>query len=160
MGRRGPTAVADRNEHDMSELSLGEVARRAGITASAIRYYEMEGLIPKPRRRSGRRAYDADVLDRLALIDVAKRAGFTVAETRQLLGGFTKKTTPGQRWRSLAKAKLRELDGRIAEAEQMRDVLALLVGCECPTLDDCAAVLRDKRRAVFSRPASRSSRRA
>ena len=130
----------------MSELSIGEVARRAGIAASAIRYYEMEGLIPKPRRRSGRRAYEADVLDRLALIEVAKRAGFTVAETRHLLAGFSKKATPGQRWRSLAKAKLEELDARIAEAERMRNVLALLVECDCPTLDDCAAVLRSERR--------------
>ena len=141
----------------MSELTIGDIAKRAGIAASAIRYYETEGLLPKPRRRSGRRAYDADVLDRLALIEVAKRAGFTVAETHELLSGFTRKTTPGQRRRSLAKAKLKELDGRIAEAERMRNVLALLVGCECPTLDDCAAVLRGKRRVTL---ASRSSRQA
>ena len=60
-------------------LTIGEVARRAGVAASALRYYEREGLIPKADRRGGKRVYGEDILDRLALIAVAKGGGFTVA---------------------------------------------------------------------------------
>jgi MerR family redox-sensitive transcriptional activator SoxR len=68
-------------------MSIGEVAKRAGVAASALRYYEREGLIPKADRRGGKRVYGADILDRLALIGVAKGAGFTVAEIQTLLSG-------------------------------------------------------------------------
>lgn len=125
----------------MAELGIGEVARKAGLAASAIRYYESEGLVPRAERRNGRRVYDASIVRRLALIDLAKRAGFTIAEIRELLRGFSGRTPPGPRWRTLAEAKARELDRRIAEAERMRRVLAVVKRCECPTLDDCARAL-------------------
>jgi MerR family redox-sensitive transcriptional activator SoxR len=120
------------------ELGIGQVAKRAGIAASAIRYYESEGLLPRPARRSGRRVYGEEIVERLALIDLAKRAGFTVAEIRRLLAGFSRRTPPGERWRRLAESKLAELEGRIAEAERMKRVLRRVVRCECPTFDDCA----------------------
>lgn len=122
----------------MENLSIGQVANEAGIAASAIRYYETEGLLPAARRRSGRRVYDAEVLDRLGFIELAKRAGFTVAETRRLLSGFSRKTPAGARWRALAEHKLGELQRRIDEAKQMQAILRRLAECECPTLDDCA----------------------
>lgn len=125
----------------MAELGIGEVARRCGLAASAIRYYESEGLIARPARRSGRRVYDEAVLGRLQLIELAKRAGFTVAEVRRLLGGFARRTPPGERWRALTKAKLAELDARIAEAERMKRVLEVVVRCRCPSLDDCSRAL-------------------
>jgi MerR family redox-sensitive transcriptional activator SoxR len=131
-----------RSEIPMAEFSIGEVAQRAGIAASAIRFYEAKGLIPKAPRRSGRRFYDASILDRLALIELAKAAGFTVAEIGKLLGAFRKKTPPGERWRSLARTKRIELEERIAEAERMKGVLDVLMRCECPTLDDCSRGLR------------------
>ncbi len=124
-----------------SRLSIGEVARRAGIATSAIRYYESEGLIPRVAPRGGRRVYPAGIVERLALIDLAKRAGFTVAEIKRLLAGFARQTPPGERWRSLAAAKLEELDQRIAEARRMKRLLEVVTGCECPTLDDCARAL-------------------
>lgn len=127
----------------MSELSIGEVALRAGIATSAIRYYEAEGLIPPAPRRGGRRVYDASMVDRLALIAVAKQAGFTVAEIKRLLGGFARRAPPGERWRSLAERKLAELDQRIAEAERMKRVLGVVMRCECPTFEDCARALKD-----------------
>ena len=96
----------------MDELSIGEVARRAGISTSAIRYYEGEGLLPRPRRRSGRRVYGPEVMVRLRLVELAKQAGFTIPEIRRLLGGFARGTPPGQRWRALADRKLAELDER------------------------------------------------
>lgn len=131
----------------MPELRIGEVAERAGIAASAIRYYESEGLLPRPARRHGRRVYDATVLDRLALIELAKRAGFTVAEIRKLLAGFARRTPPGDRWRALTRAKLAELEERIAEAERMKRVLRTVMRCRCPTLADCSRAARASRGA-------------
>lgn len=118
-------------------LRIGEVAQRAGIATSAIRYYEREGLIPKADRFGNARVYGADILDRLALIALAKGAGFTISETRQLLRGVSRRTPPGPRWRAQAQKKLAEVEGRLAEAERMRSVLRKMMGCECPTFEDC-----------------------
>jgi MerR family redox-sensitive transcriptional activator SoxR len=118
------------------------VAERTGVAASALRYYEREGLIPKADRRGGKRVYGEDILDRLALIGVAKAAGFTVAEIKTLLSGFARRTPPGQRWRKLAKTKLTELETRIAEVERMKRVLETMTHCKCPTLEQCSRALR------------------
>ena len=123
-------------------LSIGEVAERTGVAASALRYYEREGLIPKADRRGGKRIYGQDILDRLALISVAKAAGFTVAEIKTLLSGFARRTPPGQRWRTLAQRKLVELEARVAEVERMKRVLEAVTRCECPTLEECSRAIR------------------
>ena len=86
-------------------IRIGEVARRAGIVTSAIRYYEREGLILKADRRGNTRVYGVDIFDRLALIELAKSAGFTVAETRHLVRGISRRTPPGPRWRTMAQKK-------------------------------------------------------
>jgi len=119
------------------EYRIGEVAKRTGIAASAIRYYEREGLIPKADRRGNARVYDGEIFDRLALIELAKSAGFTIAETRQLVRGVSRTTPPGPRWRQLAEQKLVEIENRIAEAQRMRNVLQAVMGCECPSFEDC-----------------------
>lgn len=126
----------------MTELTIGEVAERSGIAASAIRYYESEGLIPRPARRNGWRVYDESVLDQLGLIDLAKSAGFTVAAIKQLLAGFSRRAPPGERWRALTQAKLAELEERIAEAERMKRVLRVVMRCNCPTLADCGRAMK------------------
>jgi len=118
-------------------LRIGEVAEQAGIATSAIRFYEREGLIPRAERHGNARVYAPDILDRLALIRLAKSAGFTVAETRDLVRGVSRRTPPGPRWRALAESKLGEIEARIAEAERMRDVLRAVIQCECPTFEDC-----------------------
>ncbi len=125
-------------------LTIGEVAERSGVAASALRYYEREKLIPVADRRGGKRVYGEDILDRLALIAVAKAAGFTVAEIKMLLSGFARRTRPGQRWRKLADRKLAELDVRMAEVERMKRVLEAVTGCECPTLEACARAIRGR----------------
>jgi MerR family transcriptional regulator, redox-sensitive transcriptional activator SoxR len=126
----------------MSELGIQEVGRRARLASSALRYYEREGLLPRAHRRNGRRFYDEDVLERLAVIELAKRAGFTIAEIKRLFGGFDRRTPPGERWRRLANDKFRELDERIAETQRMQALLRVIAGCECPTFEDCARALR------------------
>ncbi len=131
----------------MKLLSIGKVADRAGIAASAIRYYEAEGLLPRADRRSGRRVYDERIVERLAIIHLAKGAGFTVAEVKRLLGGFARRTPPGERWRTLAERKLVELDERIAEAERMKRLLQIVQRCECPTFEDCSRAMFGAERA-------------
>lgn len=128
----------------MAELSIGEVAEKAGIAASAIRYYEKEGLLPNPARRSGRRVYEEGILDRLAVIEASKAAGFSVAEIRQLFGGFKRKTPPGPRWRALADRKLEELEARLAEVQRMKRVLETIRSCECPSIEDCARAMETR----------------
>ena len=123
-------------------MSIGEVAQRTGVAASALRYYEREGLIPRADRRGGKRVYGDDILDRLALIGVAKAAGFTVAEIQTLLSGFARRTPPGQRWRKLAERKLIELEARATEVERMKRVLETVTRCACPTLEECSRAIR------------------
>jgi redox-sensitive transcriptional activator SoxR len=124
-------------------LTIGEVAKRTGVAASALRYYEREGLIPRADRRGGKRVYSEDILDRLALIRACKGAGFTVAEIQTLLRGVGRRTPPGSRWRKLAAAKLAELEARIAEVERMKRVLESVTRCECPTLAECSRAIRE-----------------
>jgi DNA-binding transcriptional MerR regulator len=126
-------------------MTIGQVAAETGLRASAIRYYEAEGLIPVGRRRHGRRVYDRSVLDRLALIRLAKLTGFTVAETKQLLWGFSRTTPPGERWRAVASAKIRELDQRLSQIREMKRVLEAVSRCDCPTLETCGRALRRAR---------------
>ena len=129
----------------LARLSIGEVANRSGLAASALRYYEREGLIPRAGRVGARRVWHEDVLDRLALIQVAKAAGFTIAEIRTLLSGFSRRAPPGKRWRKLAERKLGELDARLAEVKRMKRVLETVTRCECPTLEECSRAIRGKR---------------
>jgi MerR family redox-sensitive transcriptional activator SoxR len=122
-------------------LTIGEVARRAGVRASAIRYYEGAGLLEEPERVGGKRRYDEEALRRLALIGGAKRAGFTLGEIRTLLHGFPAGTGAAQRWQALASEKLVEVDEAIAQLRQTRGLLEEALRCECASLDECARLL-------------------
>lgn len=134
-----------RGEREVWEkgIAIGEVARRAGINASAIRYYEKAGLLAEPDRVNGRRRYGPEVLDLLAVVRVAQQAGFTIAETRTLLHGFSAETPPSERWRQLAAEKLPELEIQIERTSAMKRLLERGLRCDCLSLEDCALV-RDK----------------
>ena len=125
----------------MKKLRIGEIAAQSKVRASAIRYYESQGLLPEAIREAGQRIYDSDVLRRLALIELAKDAGFTIAEIKHLLHGFSQQAPASQRWRELAKSKTKEIDQRIEQARRMKAVLEVVSTCECPTLDDCARLI-------------------
>ena len=122
-------------------MSIGEVARHAGLQPSAIRYYESLGLLPKPPRAGGKRRYEASILEWLSLIALAREAGFTMAEIKWLVTGFTPGTRPAARWRALATRKLAEVDAMVARAERMRAVLRVALDCGCFRLEDCSALL-------------------
>lgn len=122
----------------MDELTIGELARRAGLRASALRFYERAGLLAAPRRVAGQRRYPAAALGTLALIQLAQGAGMSLAEIRVLLHGFAPGTPPATRWQELAPQRIATLDAQIARMQEMRERLAATLACECPTLDICA----------------------
>jgi MerR family transcriptional regulator, redox-sensitive transcriptional activator SoxR len=122
---------------DAAILTIGEVARQAGVNTSAIRYYERVRVLPEPARQSGQRRYTHETVRRLGVIDVAKQAGFTLDETRALLHADADSAAHAE-LRDLADRKLPEIDALIARANAMRDWLLTARGCTCDTLDVCA----------------------
>ena len=119
-------------------LTIGEVARQAGLRSSAIRYYEEIGVLPRSERVSGgHRRYSARVFQQLAFIQLAQQAGFSMAEIQTLVSGFDETAPLGVRWRTLAEQKLAELDVLISRAQGMKRVLEAGIHCQCLNLDEC-----------------------
>jgi DNA-binding transcriptional MerR regulator len=123
---------------------IGELARQAGIAASALRYYEKAGLLPPIARTSKRRQYDPKILGRIRIILLARDAGFSVTETRTFLNGFPAETTPALRWREMARKKVAELDELMARVARMRSILEASFNCECKRLEDCERLVAAK----------------
>jgi MerR family redox-sensitive transcriptional activator SoxR len=121
----------------MATITIGEVARRAGLQASAIRYYEKIGLLPKTQRIGGQRRYETGVLNYLEVINVAKRAGFRMDEIRRLFHGFGREIPAFHRWQVLAQRKIAEMDDLIARAKKMKLLLQRADRCKCLDLEDC-----------------------
>lgn len=123
-------------------LTIGEVARRAGLRTSAIRYYEDIGVLPQPVRvYGGHRRYSARVFQQLAFIQLAQAAGFSIAEIQALVSDFDENAPLGVRWRTLAEQKLAELDILISRAQGMKRVLQEGLRCECLNLDECLPLM-------------------
>jgi MerR family transcriptional regulator, redox-sensitive transcriptional activator SoxR len=123
---------------DDSRLTIGEIAREAGIKTSAIRYYESVGVLPQPERISGQRRYTAETVQRLQVIDVAKRAGFSLEDARVLLATDDSGAPAYEQVRELAQRKLPEVDALIERAQAVRRWLSTATACGCETLDVCA----------------------
>jgi MerR family redox-sensitive transcriptional activator SoxR len=117
-------------------MRIGEVARRAGVRVSLLRYYEDVGLLPAPERVSGQRRYDESALRRLAVIDVAQRAGLSLAEIRELLDHGNRPV--GEPLRELAERRLPEIDALIDRAGRVRRWLEEATECRCQSIDECA----------------------
>ncbi len=128
----------------MGEMSIGEVARRAGIEASTLRYYERIGLLPAAKRVSGQRRYTMDALKQLSIIQVAKEAGFTLAEVKTLVDGFSEEEPPSARWQALARQKLPEVEALIERAQAMKRVLEQGLDCDCLSLDECRILVEGR----------------
>ena len=125
-------------------MTIGEVAARAAVPPSTIRYYERVGILPRPDRISGRRAYDPEVLDFLGAIRVSKQAGFTLVEIRALFRGFPRASSPSGRWRTLARQKLLEVDALVEDVMRMKRLLEEGIRCRCTSLADCSLVDRER----------------
>jgi len=119
-------------------LGIGELAERSGKRPSLIRYYEQIGLLPEPVRIGGQRRYDQGTLRMLAVIDVAQRAGLSLAEIGTLLGASPDDPAAVERLRDLAVRKLPEVLALIERTELVRGWLEAAARCECPALGDCA----------------------
>ena len=118
------------------QMRIGDVARRAGVRVSLIRYYEEIALLPEAPRVSGQRRYDESVLRRLAVIDVAQRAGLTLDEIRELVQHGNDPMS--ERLRAVAERRLPEIDALIERARRVRTWLETATTCHCRRVDDCA----------------------
>ncbi|HEX4110817.1 MAG TPA: MerR family transcriptional regulator [Solirubrobacteraceae bacterium] len=119
-------------------LLIGEIARRAGVRISTIRYYESIGVLPEPEREAGRRRYPPETVRTLSLIAAAQRAGLTLADVRQLLGsGAPDRRGASERLRTVARRALPELEARLQETLRARTWLRAAAECHCRTLETC-----------------------
>ncbi len=124
----------------MDELiSIGEVATRSGMAASAIRFYERQGLIHAVRSSGGQRRFRRDVLRRIAFIRIAQRVGLSLDEILAALAGLPVDKAPTrQDWQRLTRGWRERLDERIALLEALRGGLTSCIGCGCLSLRTCA----------------------
>jgi MerR family mercuric resistance operon transcriptional regulator len=120
-------------------ISIGILARRSGVQAETIRYYESEGLLPKPERTAGGyRLYGASDIERLSFIRQARELGFKVDSVRRLLSLADRKVDTCEEVRALATAHLGEVRTKLADLRRMERVLSDLIGsCEGRTVPEC-----------------------
>jgi len=119
-------------------LTIGEVARRSGVAASALRFYEERGLIVSERAGSGHRRYPRPVLRRIAFVVFAQRVGLTLEEIGEELAKLPPNRAPNRRdWSRLSAGWSDRIDERIAELERLKGGLTECIGCGCLSLDRC-----------------------
>jgi MerR family redox-sensitive transcriptional activator SoxR len=119
-------------------LSIGEVARRSGVAASALRFYEERRLIRSEREGAGQRHFPREVLRRIAFIVFAQRIGLTLEEIGDELAKLPPHRAPtGRDWSRLSKTWTARIDERVAELERLRAGLTQCIGCGCLSLDRC-----------------------
>jgi MerR family redox-sensitive transcriptional activator SoxR len=123
----------------MSELlTIGETAKRSGVAASALRFYEEKGLIESERAGSGHRRYPRPVLRRIAFIVFAQRIGLSLEEIGEELAKLPPHQAPKRRdWSRLSATWTARIDDRIAELERLKAGLTECIGCGCLSLDRC-----------------------
>ena len=123
----------------MTELTIGELAERSGIAASAIRYYEDLGLVGSRRTTGNQRRYARSTLRRLAFVRTAQRVGLTLEEIEAALATLPSGRTPTKAdWTRLSRGWRPRLDAQIAQLERLRDTLDSCIGCGCLSLRRCS----------------------
>ncbi len=120
-------------------LTVSEVAHRSGYAASALRYYEREGLIAASRTSGGQRRYERSVLRRLAFIRAARNVGLTLEEIRAELTRLPAGRTPTKSdWHRISRDWSSRLDEQINALQALRSGLDSCIGCGCLSLKQCA----------------------
>jgi len=120
------------------QLSMSEVVHRSGFAASALRYYESQGLVSARRTGGGRRTYERNVLRRLAFIRAASNVGLTLSEIREELEQLPHERTPTRAdWQRISRHWRTRLDEQIEALEKLRDGLDSCIGCGCLSLQRC-----------------------
>lgn len=123
------------------ELSVGEMARRSGVSISTLHFYESEGLIRSRRNTGNQRRYNRDTLRRIAFIRVAQKLGVSLSRIREVLSVLPDKRTPSRDdWEHVSKQWKSELDERIRLLEELRDDLTSCIGCGCLSMEHCHLV--------------------
>jgi DNA-binding transcriptional MerR regulator len=125
-------------------MQIGTIADELGLPASTIRYYEKVGLIERQRRVSGRRQFDERAVLNLKFVQLAQAAGFSIAETKQLLRHHREDPSPLGLWKPVAEEKRKAIRGQIGALRQMDGILTELMKCECETLDQCVRAADSK----------------
>jgi MerR family redox-sensitive transcriptional activator SoxR len=121
-----------------NHITIGEMARRAGIAASALRYYEQLGLISSQRSAGGQRRYARAMLRRVAFVRAAQTVGLSLDEVRAALARLPNERTPSKTdWNKVSATWIRRIDERIAELQRLRETLNSCVGCGCLSLRTC-----------------------
>ena len=128
-------------------MTIGEVARQAGVRASTIRFYEQGGLLPGAIRSNGRRVYGESILELLEVIEFAKQSGFRLDEIRRLFQSSPNNETVSLRWRALVRAKLDELKVQQERIAAMRILLERAEKCRCLDVAECGRVLLKAKKA-------------
>ena len=119
-------------------LAIGELARRTGLSVSAIRYYEAEGLLLAERNAGGQRRFFRSDIRRLSFVMIAQRFGFTIEQIRTQLQSLPEGRTPTKAdWARISRGFRRELDTRIETLTRLRDNLDGCIGCGCLSLRKC-----------------------
>ena len=136
-------------------MKISELAKKTGVSASALRYYEAEGLLPPAARSGGKRNFAPEMVEVVLLIRLAQRAGFRVSEIRTLLSGFTigrqpqvggvgrsfiNETSPSKRWKTLARSKIQEIEQMKKTIRDMEKILVAGLKCRCLRLQDCRLI--------------------
>src|SRR3954452_18323502 len=123
----------------VAELAVGQIATRAGLAPSAVRWYEQQGLIRSTRTSGGARRYPRSVLRRLAFVRAAQNVGLSLTEIRAALETLPDGRPPTARdWARLSRGWRDRLDEQIAALSQLRDGLTSCIGCGCLSLGRCA----------------------
>ena len=135
--------------HDL--LTVTEVSRRSGFAASALRYYEDQGLIEATRSAGGRRRYERNVLRRLAFIRAASNIGLSLGEIREELDRLPRGRTPTKAdWHRISTHWRSRLDEQIAALQRLRDGFYSCIGCGCLSLKHCGLANTHDRAAASS----------
>jgi MerR family redox-sensitive transcriptional activator SoxR len=121
-----------------ADLLIGAVSERTGVAASALRFYESEGLIHASRSPGGQRQFHRDTIRRVSFIRVAQQVGLTLDEIREALASLPERRTPTHKdWARLSASWRPRLDEQIAVLERLRDRLDQCIGCGCLSLGVC-----------------------
>ena len=135
--------------HDL--LTVTDVSRRSGYAASALRFYEDQGLIDATRSHGGRRRYERSVLRRLAFIRAASNIGLPLAEIREELDRLPRGRTPTKAdWQRISRHWRTRIDEQIGALERLRDGLDSCIGCGCLSLKHCGIANTQDRAAASS----------
>ncbi len=120
-------------------LTIGELAERAGVATSALRFYESRGLIESERTEGNQRRYARATLRRVALVRAAQAVGLSLREAAEALENLPHERTPNKAdWQRLSRTWKNRLDDQIADLELLRDELTDCIGCGCLSLRSCA----------------------